>query len=167
MAKSQIATVFRHIRKIIGLPKGDDLPDGQLLQRFVESRDESAFELLVQRYGSMGLGVCRRILHDPNDADDAFQATFLVLVRRAASLHRGSPLGSWLYGVAYRVALKARANAARRRERERQKVDMSHDHPFGDADRREVCAVLDEELAQLPEKYRAPLVLCYLIGKTN
>jgi RNA polymerase sigma factor (sigma-70 family) len=167
MARSQIASVVRHIRKLIGLADGEPLPDGELLQRFVEQRDETAFELLVQRYGSMVNGVCRRILSDPNDADDAFQATFLVLVRRAASLDRRSPLGSWLYGVAYRVALKARANAARRRERERQTIDMSHDDPTAELAMREVRTVLDEEIAQLPEKYRAPLVLCYLIGKTN
>src|SRR5262249_62294698 len=91
MAKSQIATVFRHIRKIIGLPEGDDLPDGQLLQRFVESRDESAFELLVQRYGSMALGVCRPFLYDPNDADDAFRASLSCLHPRAAFPAAGLP----------------------------------------------------------------------------
>lgn len=167
MAKSQLATVFRHIRKIIGLSDGEQLPDGELLERFVDRRDETAFGLLVQRYGAMVLGVCRRILHDPNDADDAFQATFLVLVRRAASLERCSPLGSWLYGVAYRVALRARADAARRRERERQTEVMSPADRLDEVELREVRAVLDEELQRLPEKYRAPLVLCCLIGKTN
>src|SRR5262245_42000784 len=152
MARSQIASVVRHIRKLIGLPGGEPLPDGDLLGRFVQDRDEAAFDLLVQRYGSMVNGVCRRILSDPNDADDAFQATFLVLVRRAASLDRRSPLGSWLYGVAYRVALKARANAARRRERERQSLTMSSEaDPTADLAWKEMCTVLDEELQQLPE----------------
>jgi RNA polymerase sigma factor (sigma-70 family) len=167
MAKSQFATVFRHLRRIIGLPGGEELPDGQLLDSFVHHHDEAAFERLVGRYGSMVLGVCRRLLNDPNDADDAFQATFLVLVRRAAALNKSAPLGSWLYGVAYRVAIKARASAARRRERERQTTDMSSHDPTADASWREVRAVLDEELQHLPEKYRAPLVLCYLVGKTN
>jgi RNA polymerase sigma factor (sigma-70 family) len=171
MARGQIASVVRHIRKLIGLQDGQPLSDGELLTRFVEDRDETAFEVLVQRYGSMVNGVCRRILSDSNDADDAFQATFLVLVRRAASLDSRSPLGNWLYGVAYRVALKARANAARRRERERQSIIMSENQtengPSADVDMREVRTVLDEEIQQLPEKFRAPLVLCYLIGKTN
>ena len=166
MAKSQFTTVFRQIRKAIGLAGTDELPDGQLLERFVARQDDLAFEQLIQRYGPMVLGACRRILVDPNDADDAFQATFLVLVRRAATLDQRAPLGSWLYGVALRVALKARA-AARRRERQRQTTTMSSDDPTADLAWNEVRTVLDEELQQLPEKYRAPLVLCYLAGKTN
>ena len=167
MAKSQVAGVVRHIRRLIGLPGAPDASDGELLLQFVQQRDEAAFAALIQRYGTLVHGVCRRVLADANDADDAFQATFLVLVRRAATLDDRAPLGSWLYGVAYRVALKARAEAARRRERERQTQVMSHVDSPTDLERREVRAVLDEELQQLPEKYRAPLVLCYLAGKTN
>src|SRR5438874_7989013 len=99
------------------------LPDGgdaQLLQRFVQRRDEGAFATLMERHGSMVLGVCRRVLRDRQDADDAFQATFLVLVRKAAALRRPERLGSWLYAVAYRIALQARARAARWRALERQ-----------------------------------------------
>ena len=88
--------------------------EGELLDRFVRCRDESAFEALVARHGSMVLGVCRQLLRDPNDVDDAFQATFLVLVRKAATLRRCDLLGNWLYGVAYRVAMRARSQAARR-----------------------------------------------------
>ncbi|WP_315850089.1 RNA polymerase sigma factor, partial [Singulisphaera acidiphila] len=88
--------------------------DGRLLERFVARRDEAAFSALVTRHGSLVLGVCRRLLRDPNDVEDAFQAVFLVLVRRSGSLRDGDRLASWLYGVAYRVSLRARANAARR-----------------------------------------------------
>lgn len=167
MPKSQFTTVFRHIRKAIGLAGAEELPDAQLLDRFVLRQDDTAFEQLIQRYGPMVLGACRRILVDPNDADDAFQATFLVLVRRAATLDQRAPLGSWLYGVALRVALKSRAAAARRRERTKQASIMSPDDPTADLAGNEVRSVLDEELQQLPEKFRAPLILCYLVGKTN
>ena len=94
------------------------LSEGQLLDRFVTRRDEAAFEALVVRHGPMVLGVCRQLLRDPNDVDDAFQATFLVLVRKAGTLRRQDLLGNWLYGVAYRVSHRARTTAARRRENE-------------------------------------------------
>src|SRR5262245_3865328 len=149
-------------------PAADGSSDGQLLERFRRDGDETAFALLVQRHGPMVLGVCQRVLKDSHDAEDAFQATFLVLVRKAASLRRPDSLAGWLHGVAYRTALKARAAAARRRAAERQTVLMPLTDPLDDeASRREVRAALDEELDRLPEKYRAPLVLCYLEGKTN
>lgn len=166
MARSQITAVFRQIRKAIGLCGTEELPDSQLLTRFVAQQDELAFEQLIRRYGPMVLGVCRRVLFDAHAADDAFQATFLVLVRRAATLDQRAPLGNWLYGVAHRVALKARA-AARRHERQRRISTMSLDDPTADLASNEVRGVLDEELQRLPEKYRAPLILCYLAGKTN
>jgi RNA polymerase sigma-70 factor (ECF subfamily) len=115
----------------------------------------------------MVLAVCRRVLRDTNDADDAFQATFLVLVRKAASIAKPELLGNWLYGVAYRVAIKARANAARRSEYERRARAMPLVDPLLDVTGRELRTVLDAEMNRLPEKYRAPLVLCYLEGKTN
>ncbi|HEV3448367.1 MAG TPA: sigma-70 family RNA polymerase sigma factor, partial [Gemmataceae bacterium] len=101
------------------------LSDGQLLERYVKERDERAFAMLVERYGALVLGVCERVLGDRHYAEDAFQATFLVLVRRADSLDGERALGNWLYAVAYRTAVKARAIAARRRVRERQAWDMS------------------------------------------
>jgi RNA polymerase sigma factor (sigma-70 family) len=145
----------------------EGLSDAQLLQRFVERRDETAFEALVQRHGPMVLGVCRRQLCDPHAVDDAFQATFLVLVRKAGTISQPDLLGNWLYGVAYRVAVKARVNAARRSAHERQAASMPRLDAPPDFDARELRLILDEELDRLPEKYRVPLVLCYLEGKTN
>jgi RNA polymerase sigma factor (sigma-70 family) len=141
--------------------------DRQLLDRFVHHNDEVAFEALVQRYGPMILGLCRRILHDAHDADDAFQATFLVLVRKAGRISNPDLLGNWLYGVAYRVAVKARSNAARRIVNERQAASMPKPEPMDDPIGWELRSVIDEEINRLPEKYRGPLVLCYLEGKTN
>jgi RNA polymerase sigma factor (sigma-70 family) len=151
-----------------GLAKAGGIQtDRQLLERFVRDRDESAFEVLVQRHGPMVLGVCRRLLHDVHDAEDAFQATFLVLVRKAGSIAQPDLLGNWLYGVAFRVATKARANAARRSAHERQAAFMPKPEPNAAPVDRELRAVLDREINHLPEKYRVPLVLCYLEGKTN
>jgi RNA polymerase sigma factor (sigma-70 family) len=141
--------------------------DRQLLEKFARCNDGAAFETLVQRHGPMVLAVCQRVLQNSQDAEDAFQATFLVLVRKAGSIGQPELLANWLYGVAYRTALKARANAARRSEHERQAVSMPSADPLVEVAWRELRALLDEELSRLPEKYRAPLVLCYLQGKTN
>lgn len=166
MANGQLTTVLGHIRKMIGLRSAADLVDAELLARFVDRQDGVAFDQLVERYGPMVLGVCRRVLRDAHEAEDAFQATFLVLVRKAAALRRG-PLGGWLYGVAYRIAVRARADAARRQAREREAIEMKQDAVTTDASPHELRDVLDEELQRLPAKYRAPLVLCYLLGKSN
>jgi RNA polymerase sigma factor (sigma-70 family) len=140
--------------------------DAQLLERFLARREESAFEELVRRHGPMVLGVCRRVLGEPHDAEDAFQATFLVFVRRAADIVPRSRVGPWLYGVARRTALKARSSAARRRRAEQQ---AGHNRPVttpaSPAD--DLRPLLDEELGRLPEKYCAPLVLCLLEGKSR
>src|SRR5262249_12544344 len=111
--------------------------------------------------------VCRNILHDPHDAEDAFQATFLVFVRRAASVGRPHRLAGWLHGVAYRVAVRARANAAKRRRHEREAAAMSTPTSTPASDSRELVPILEEEIARLPEKYRLPFVLCHLQGRTN
>jgi RNA polymerase sigma factor (sigma-70 family) len=139
--------------------------DTALLQRYVADREEAAFEALVQRHGPMVLSVCRYLVHNSADAEDAFQATFLVLVRRAASIRKPELLGNWLYGVAYRVATRARLQAARRRAYEKQGVEMIASEPRWEGS--ELRPVLHEELNRLPEKYRAPMVLCYLQGKKN
>src|SRR5207245_903095 len=105
---------------------GEAVTDGTLLERFLSRHDEAAFAALVRRHGPMVLGVCRRLLRDPHDAEDAFQATFLVAVRKASSVRPRDLFGNWLYGVAYRTALEARARIARRRAREKQTDDMPH-----------------------------------------
>ena len=140
----------------------DTLPDGELLDRFARYADHAAFEVLVRRHGAMVLGVCRRVLANA-DADDAFQATFLVLIRKAKSL-RGGRLGPWLYGVAYRVALKARARETRLAEYRTGGAEMIPD-PNPPAEVPDWLPILDAELAALPAKYRDPLVLCELQGK--
>jgi RNA polymerase sigma-70 factor (ECF subfamily) len=153
---------------VISLRSEERISDGQLLERFITRRDEAAFTDLVQRYGTLVLGVCQRILGDSHQAEDAFQATFLVLVRKAKVLDRSGPLGNWLYAVAFRTATKARMIAARRRARERQAM-ISTTEPYTVENQAwdELRPILDQELSQLPRKYRAPLVLCYLEGKTQ
>ncbi len=144
------------------------ITDVELLQHFCEGRDEAAFEVLVRRYGPMVVTVCQHILQNSDDAEDAFQATFLVLVRRAASLRKAELLGNWLYGVAQRVALRVRVQEARRRVREKRRAEMLETlvaKPRGEVN--EWAPALYEELNRLPEKYRAPIEVCYLQGKTN
>src|SRR5262249_25652487 len=144
-----------------------DLTDGDLLGRFCRRGEETAFALLVQRHGPMVLSVCRRVAENADDAEDAFQATFLVLARRAASIQKQSSLASWLYGVARRVAAHARSRAARRRAQERRSLPMPRPEPCDELTWRELRGVLDDELGRLPDKYRAPVVLCYLEGKSQ
>ncbi len=146
---------------------GEEPGDCELLQRFTASRDEDAFGALVARHGPMVLGVCRRVLGDLNDAEDAFQITFLVLARKAGSLDRPELLGNWLYGVAHRAALRVRGRAASRKAREQQVASMPNLEARDEQDNREVLAILNEELNQLPERYRILLVLCYLEGRTH
>src|SRR5256885_8412204 len=120
MAGSRPSSLIQYLRGALLPHDGDHLTDGQLLERFLAQRDAAAFTSLVRRHGPMVLGVCRRVLRDVHDAEDAFQATFLVFVRRAASVVPREAVGNWLYGVAHRTALGARRAAARRREKERE-----------------------------------------------
>jgi RNA polymerase sigma factor (sigma-70 family) len=139
--------------------------DGQLLDRFISTQDEHAFAELLRRHGPMVLGVCRRLLGHVQDAEDAFQATFLVLVRKARSITPRELVGNWLYGVAYRVALDAQARSSRRRAREKQVEDMPHPSITpADVDP-DLRPLLDRELSRLPPKYRAAIVLCDLEGR--
>jgi RNA polymerase sigma factor (sigma-70 family) len=167
MTTDPVTFVLRHLRNLAGTRTSGDLSDSELLERFCRGREETAFALLVQRHGPMVLSVCRRIVHDAHDAEDAFQATFLVLARSAQGVRKGPSLGSFLYGVAQRVAMQARIQAARRRAREKEWVEMSRSEPCDEMTWQELRRVLDEELSQLPDKYRAPIVLCYLEGKTH
>jgi RNA polymerase sigma factor (sigma-70 family) len=168
MTAPQLAPALRHVRQLLAQADATGLSDAQLLRRFVAQRDEAAFEVLVWRHGPMALGVCRRILRNPHDAEDAFQAALLALARKAPSITRGGSVGCWLFRVARRVALRARAQVLRRARRETQaELTAAPDPRAADPDRYELGPVLDEELARLPEKYRAPVVLCYLEGRTN
>src|SRR6185437_2387537 len=159
------AAMLATIRQLLDSGPVAGLDDGQLLERFATRRDEAAFAALVALHGPMVLGVCRRILRDDHDIEDAFQATFLVLVRRAGSLRDPGRLGPWLHGVARRVALRARSREARKRDRERPAVAEGlapgADH---DPSRVEVRGVIDEEVARLPPRYREALILCDLEG---
>lgn len=159
------ADSFRPVLDLLAGPvPGADMCDAELLDRFRSSGEEAAFTLLVERHASAVLAVCRRVLGDTPDADDAFQATFVVLLRKAGSVRKCASLGSWLYGVACRVAGRARA----RRGRTVGLPDLPHEDegPAEVAARREMTALLYEEVGRLPERYRAPLVLCSLEGKT-
>ena len=157
---SRLSGVLNHLHDL----KNTGPSDGHLLERYLARRDETAFAAIVRRHGPMVLGVCRRVLKNAHDAEDAFQATFLVLVTKAASVRPRELVGHWLYGVAYRTALKAKALAARRSAKERTMAPQQthHDEPPADW-----LPLLDEELNALPEKYRLPLVLCDLDGKTR
>jgi RNA polymerase sigma factor (sigma-70 family) len=159
--------MMRFLRRLTGTLQAGDRDDRHLLERFVTTHDQAAFTALVERHGPMVHGVCRRVLRDDHAAEDAFQATFLVLVHKARSIGRPELLGNWLYGVAYRTAVRARDAAARRRTRERQVADMADDDPQVEALWRDLRAVLDEELDRLAQVYRVPLVLFYLEGKST
>src|SRR5262249_2779748 len=155
--------VLRHIRKLMGNQAVAELSDSDLLERFSCHHEDAAYEALLERHGPMVLGVCRRLLNEPHDVEDAFQATFVVLARKARAIAQRNLLGNWLYGVAYRIALKARANAALRRARERQVAQpmATLQSPTSET-QPDVRPLIDEELQRLPAKYRVPVVLCYL-----
>jgi RNA polymerase sigma factor (sigma-70 family) len=155
---------LRRVRSVVLTREGCGLTDAQLLECFTERRDPAAFEALVRRHGPMVLGVCRRVLGASHDVEDAFQATFLVLVRKAGSIVLRETVGGWLYGVAYRTALEARTKRRRRRAREKQVEAMPHPTVQPDDTWRELKPLLDKELARLPEKFRVPVVLCDLEG---
>jgi RNA polymerase sigma factor (sigma-70 family) len=167
MPDGQLRTFLRCLRRVACHPGSAAPTDGQLLERFLDQHDEAAFELLVWRHGRMVLNVCRRLLHHVEDAEDAFQATFLVFVRKAHAVSRREGVGSWLYKVAYRVALRAKAAAARRAMRETAAAAAPAVEPGDGAVWRDLRPVLDEEINRLPDQYRAAVVLCYLEGKSH
>src|SRR5262245_31400932 len=167
MASERLRNVLQHVRKLASESGAGRSPDQELLARFVQQRDEAAFAALVQRHAPMVFGVCRRVLKHSHDAEDAAQATFLVLAHHARSIRKGGSVGSWLHTVAYRAARKLKTDIVRRTARERSLMEAPAADTAQEATWREVQLVLDEELNRLPEKYRAPLVLCFLEGMTQ
>jgi RNA polymerase sigma factor (sigma-70 family) len=164
MANGLMENLLKQLRKVLA-PRGKTgESDGELLERFFASHDDAAFELLVWRHHRMVLGVCSRILADSNDVEDAFQATFLVLARKGRSIRRRGSLSSWLFGVARRVALEA--SRSTRQFPPSRVTPVSSPDPGDELMRQESRGIIDEELGRLPEKYRAPVVLCYLEGMT-
>lgn len=166
MARDPTRGSLSQIQRLHAVGTATGLSEGELLERFPARRDSAAFEALVARHGPMVLGVCKRHLRDVHAIDDAFQATFLILVRRADSIRDRSLLGNWLYGVARRVAIRARADAARRTT-ESLPVDIPADTEPSTAERAEAIAILDEEIARLARAFSAPIVLCALEGLTH
>jgi RNA polymerase sigma factor (sigma-70 family) len=192
MATPPIYSVLQHIRRLADGPEAGQCTDQRLLDRFLSGREEAAFAALVRRHGPMVWGLGWRILRNRQDAEDVFQAAFLVLARKAHSIRKQDSIGGWLYRVAFRLALRVRADKAKRIEhrvpcewpgplrgqsipecdsgtyhgRESMPPNRVSD-PLSEITWREVCTALDEELARLPERFRAPLVLCYLESKTQ
>jgi RNA polymerase sigma factor (sigma-70 family) len=166
MAEGQLGTVLHQLRRLVNGTATRAAADAELLQRFAAQGDETAFAALLQRHGGLVLRVCRRLLRNAHDAEDAFQATFLVLARKAGSIRKGDAVGSWLYGVAYRVAMKAKRKQSERRRREGRVPGATQGRSVAsEAAWQELQGILDEELNRLPEKYRAPFVLCCLEGR--
>lgn len=170
MLNRRTRAVQRQLRTLFNLGIIGELTDGQLLERFTTQTGEAselAFAALVERHGKLVLGVCRNALRDPHDIQDAFQATFLVLVEKARSLWVQDSLGPWLHRVAYRVSSRARASRARRREHERRVAETRPIVYSGESNGDDLAAVLHQEIDRLPERYRVPLVLCDLEGCTH
>lgn len=163
MSGEQADRLCRQIRNLIAA-ENSDLSDRELLERFAQQRDEAAFEVLVRRHGPMVLRVCQGVLRDTHLCEDAFQATFLVLIRKVSSIHKQMSVASWLYKVAYRIALRARGRVAQMRQRENQVPSRVAPNALDDVMWRDLRAVFDEELERLPEKYQSPVILCCLEG---
>lgn len=167
MAHIQTGSILEHLRKLTQAETAAGRTDAELLTRFTRERDELAFAALMARHGPMVLGLCRRILRHTHDAEDAFQATFLVLARMAGSIRKSDALGSWLYGIANRIARKACKGAMRRRELESRMPPMAAPDQSSGLALRDLQAVLDEEINRLSEKYRAAFALCCLESKSR
>jgi RNA polymerase sigma factor (sigma-70 family) len=164
IAQNQLLKHLYHLARADG---SEALTDGELVQRFVACGEEAAFAALVRRHGPLVLQVCQRLLHDPHTAEDVFQAAFLVLARKAGTLRKPEAVGSFLYGVAYRLAHRARVEAARRRRYESLHAAAPPADPLAEVSGRELLAVLESELDRLPARYRTPLALCCLHGRTR
>jgi RNA polymerase sigma factor (sigma-70 family) len=167
MARELGGPLLAFIRRITSARHHILQTDGALLQGFAVKHDESAFAALMHRHGPMVLRVCQSILQNEHDAEDVFQATFLVLAHKPKAIRKLDSVASWLHGVAYRLAMKARSEAARRHSRERQAAIMPSAEPKDEVLWRELQPILHQEVDRLPERYRLPFVLCHLEGKTN
>ena len=171
MARRFVRTAFhKQLKTLFELGAVGDIPDGDLLGRFTTTRNaqaQAAFTVLVERHGAMVLRVCRQILGNSHDAEDVFQATFLVLALRAGSVRRVDSVASWLHGVAHRVATRARSDADRRKRYERRFAASRYTRLGGEVGEPESWAELHEEISRLPRHYRVPVILCYLEGLTT
>jgi RNA polymerase sigma factor (sigma-70 family) len=167
MTRTAASPILHLIRRVAEDQRLKDLPDSELLRRFVTGQDQAAFEALLRRHGSMVLDVCRNVQRDEQDAEDSFQATFLVLAQKAGSIRKSSSVGSWLYGVAYRTATKARARSRKRQKQQACLPNRTSTLPEDDRSWQEVQHFLYAELNCLAERYRAPLVHCYLESKSQ
>jgi len=167
MARPELRTLLRHIHHLAGPCAAAEDSDRVLLQRFAARREEAAFAALVQRHGTLVLNVCRRLLRQEQDAEDVFQATFLLLARKAGSVRWRDTVAPWLHAVAHRLALKARTRAVRRRREEQRVAELRSTTTAEDLSWREAVGILEEELGRLPDRYRAPLLLCCWDGKTR
>src|SRR5262249_20718661 len=157
-------TVLRRVRSDMAAREMRCLADAELLHRFVTKRDETAFAVLMNRHSRMVLGVCRRVVAQIQDAEDACQATFLILARKACSIRKTESLGSWLHGVAFRISLRLKSKSARQPRTNSSVNDQAQSDTTSAVTWREAMFVLDEELDRLSATYRAPLILCYLEG---
>jgi RNA polymerase sigma factor (sigma-70 family) len=166
MATSRIRTILPHLRKLVSR-FDEQTSDRELLRRFGRERDEAAFAEIVRRHGPMVLRVCQRIVHSGHDAEDLCQAAFLLLAQKATSVRWRDSVAGWLFQTAYRLSLKAQTAASRRRQHETQAKPPPPADPVADLSVRELQTILDEELSRLPEKYRAPILLCCLEGKSR
>jgi RNA polymerase sigma factor (sigma-70 family) len=167
MALPQLGAALRHLRRLAAPSDDEACTDRHLLHAFVRRRDEAAFAMLVRRHGPLVLRVCRQVLHQAQDAEDAFQATFLVLARQAAFIRQSGSLAGWLHKVAFHVASKARRGSLRRRTHESRVPPMTPTGPTPEVSWHDVQTVLHEEIQRLPESWRAPFVLCVLEGKSR
>jgi RNA polymerase sigma factor (sigma-70 family) len=165
MAAVVFSGLTADLRRLASLSDASGLTDCQLVERYRAARDEAAFHALLRRHGPMVFGVCRRLLRQPQDAEDAFQATFLVLVKKVDTIRPPGQVGNWLYGVACRTALHARAVIVRRRAREAQVKHMAAPPTVAEPAWDDLRDLLDRELLQLPDKYRSAMVLCDLEGR--
>src|SRR5262245_19418884 len=167
MTNTQAASVLQRLRGLPGPDRAGQPPDADLLKQFAARNDEAAFAALVRRHAPMVLNVCRVVLRHEQDAEDALQAVFLILVRKARSIRHPESLAGWLHEVAHRVAARAQAGAARRRDQEQRARPATTADPTLDMSLRDLRRVLHDELRRLPDKYRLPLVLCYLEGRSH